>query len=91
MPPFVVEYQSRLRESKASDVTKPSLAAILATILGLILAWTLTLALLDVDFTVNSWVLAVVTIGAIATVAALGATSVLAAFRVTPGRLLRAL
>ena len=68
-----------------------TLAAILATILGLVLAWTLTLALLDVDFTVNSWVLTAVTIGAIATVAALGATSVLAAFRVTPGRLLRAL
>jgi putative ABC transport system permease protein len=66
-------------------------AAILATGLGLVVAWTLTLALLDVDFTVNNWLLAGVTIGAIAIVAALGATTVLGAFRTAPARLLREL
>jgi putative ABC transport system permease protein len=67
------------------------LSAILATALGLILAWTLTLALLDVDFTVNSSMLAAVNIGTVAIVAALGASSILAAFTTSPGRLLRAL
>lgn len=66
-------------------------AAILATLMGLAVAWTLTLALLDVDFTVNSWLLAAVTAGAVAIVAALGATTVLGAFRTAPARLLREL
>jgi putative ABC transport system permease protein len=66
-------------------------AAILATILGLAAAWLLTLALLDVDFTVNASVLTAVTIGAIAVVAALGAATVLGAFRTAPARLLREL
>jgi putative ABC transport system permease protein len=67
------------------------LAAILATVVGLILAWMLTLALLDVDFTVNGSMLAAVIAGAVAIVAALGASSILAAFTTSPGRLLRAL
>lgn len=66
-------------------------AAILATILGVALAWVLTLALLDVDFTVNGGVLTAVNIGAIAIVGVLGATTVLSAFRTAPARLLREL
>lgn len=66
-------------------------AALLATLMGLVVAWTLTLALLDVDFTINAWVLAAVDIGAICIVAALGATTVLGAFRTAPARLLREL
>ena len=66
-------------------------ATILATILGLTVAWTLTMALLDVDFTVNQWVIAAVGAGAIAIVAALGASTVLDAFRTAPARLLREL
>ena len=66
-------------------------AAILATILGVALAWVLTLALLDVDFTVNSGVLTAVNIGAIAIVGILGATTVISAFRTAPARLLREL
>jgi len=66
-------------------------AAILATILGVALAWVLTLALLDVDFSVNSSVLTAVDIGAIAIVGVLGATTILSAFRTAPARLLREL
>jgi putative ABC transport system permease protein len=66
-------------------------AAALATLLGIAVAWALTLALLDVDFTANGWMLAIVNICAIATVAALGATTILAAFRTAPARLLREL
>ncbi|MEP7239472.1 MAG: FtsX-like permease family protein [Devosia sp.] len=66
-------------------------AAILATILGIAVAWALTLALLDVDFTINSWVLTAVDIGAIAIVSLLGASTVLSAFRSAPARLLREL
>ena len=66
-------------------------AAVLATVLGVAAAWGLTLALLDVDFTVNSWVLATVNIGAIVIVAVLGATTILGAFRMAPARLLREL
>lgn len=66
-------------------------AAVLATALGLAAAWGLTLALLDVEFTVNSGVLAAIIAGAVAIVAALGATTVLGAFRTAPARLLREL
>jgi putative ABC transport system permease protein len=66
-------------------------AAILATILGVVTAWALTLALLDVDFTVNSWVLAAVNVGAVAIIVVLGAATVLGAFRTSPARLLREL
>jgi putative ABC transport system permease protein len=66
-------------------------SAILATIIGVALAWILVSVLLDVDFAVNSAVLAGVIVGAIAIVGALGATTVLSAFRTAPARLLRAL
>jgi len=66
-------------------------AAILATILGVSVAWTLTRALLDVDFTTNGWALGAVGLGAVAVVTALGATSVLGVFRTAPARLLREL
>jgi putative ABC transport system permease protein len=66
-------------------------AAILSMILGIAVAWALTLALLDVGFTINSWVLTAVDIGAIAIVSLLGASTVLSAFRSTPARLLREL
>ena len=66
-------------------------AAILATALGIALAWILTAMLLDVDFALNSFVLAAVDAGAIAIVGLLGATTVLSAFRTAPARLLREL
>jgi putative ABC transport system permease protein len=66
-------------------------AAIMATVLGLVLAWTLALVLLDVDFVVNNWMIAAVNILAVAIVAALGAASTIGAFRGTPGSLLRTL
>lgn len=66
-------------------------AAILATILGVALAWVLTAALLDVDFSINGVVLTAVNIGAIVIVGVLGATTVLSAFRTAPARLLREL
>jgi putative ABC transport system permease protein len=65
-------------------------AAILATALGLVAARMLTMALLDVDFTVNAWLLSLVNAGAVAIVAALGALTILGA-RKSPARLLREL
>ncbi|MEQ1768563.1 MAG: FtsX-like permease family protein [Devosia sp.] len=66
-------------------------AATIATILGLLAGWVLTLALLDVDFTVNGWILLVVDAGAIAIVAVLGASTILSSRGKSPGRLLREL
>jgi putative ABC transport system permease protein len=65
-------------------------AAILATALGLVAARMLTMALLDVDFTVNAWLLSLVNAGAVAIVAALGALTILGA-RKSPAWLLREL
>lgn len=67
------------------------LAAVLAMVLGLFAAWGLTLALLDVEFTVNAGLLAVVTGGAILVVTVLGAATILNVFRQAPARLLRQL
>jgi putative ABC transport system permease protein len=66
-------------------------AAILATAIGIGLAWVLTSIMLDVDFALNSVVLAGVDAGAIAIVAFLGATTILSALRIAPARLLREL
>ena len=66
-------------------------AAILATALGIALAWVLTSVLLDVDFAVDGSVLAAVDLGAIAIVGVLGATTVLSALSTAPARLLRAM
>jgi putative ABC transport system permease protein len=66
-------------------------AAILATLLGLAAAWSLTMALLDVDFAVNAWILSIVNFSAVAIVAILGAVTILSAFRRAPARLLREL
>ena len=48
------------------------------------------MALLDVDFTVNAWLLSLVNAGAVAIVAALGALTILGP-RKSPARLLREL
>ena len=66
-------------------------AAILATALGIGLAWMLTSIMLDVDFALNSVVLAAVDAGAVAIVSVLGATTILSALRTAPARLLREL
>jgi putative ABC transport system permease protein len=66
-------------------------SAILATALGLAAAWMLTMALLDVDFTVNGWVLSIVNSIAVVIAAALGAGTILGGFRRAPARLLREL
>lgn len=66
-------------------------AAILATLIGIALAWVLTGVLLDVDFALNTSVLTLVDIGAIIIVGILGATSVLSALSTAPARLLRAM
>ena len=66
-------------------------AAILATALGLGAAWMLTMALLDVDFTVDGWTMSVVIAIAIVSVAILGAGTILGGLRKAPARLLRAL
>jgi putative ABC transport system permease protein len=65
-------------------------AAILATVLGLVAARMLTTALLDVDFTVNGWLLSVVNASAVAIVAVLGALTILGTHK-SPARLLREL
>jgi putative ABC transport system permease protein len=66
-------------------------AAVLATVLGIAAAWALARALLDVDFTVNSWGLGGVNVAAVIIATALGAATVLGAFRTAPARLLREL
>jgi putative ABC transport system permease protein len=66
-------------------------AAILATLIGLALAWSVSLSLLTVDFAVNFWMPPAVIAASVTAVAALGAGSVTSAFRGPPGRLLRAL
>lgn len=66
-------------------------AAVLATVIGLLLAWGLTLALLDVEFTVNIGVLGAVLAGAVAIVSVFGVTTILSVFRTAPARLLRQL
>jgi putative ABC transport system permease protein len=66
-------------------------SAILATILGLMAAWMLTMAMLDVDFTVDGWLLFIVNAGAVAIVAVLGATTILGTRGRSPARLLREL
>jgi hypothetical protein len=49
------------------------------------------MALLDVDFTVNGWVLSIVNSIAVVIAAALGAGTILGGFRRAPARLLREL
>jgi putative ABC transport system permease protein len=66
-------------------------AAVLATLIGLLLAWGLTLALLDVEFTVNIGILVAVLLGAVAIVSVFGVTTILSVFRTAPARLLRQL
>jgi len=64
-------------------------AAILATPLGIALAWILTLVMLDVEFSVNALTIAAVDLGAIAITGILGATTILKALSVRPAHLLR--
>ena len=66
-------------------------AAVLATPLGILLAYILTKVLLDVDFTLGIPALAAVDLGAIAITGFLGATTVFRALAVRPARLLREL
>lgn len=66
-------------------------AALLATPLGIGLAWILTLVLLDVDFTLNATSLTAVDIGAIAITGLLGATSILKGLSPRPALFLREL
>jgi putative ABC transport system permease protein len=66
-------------------------AALLATPVGVALAWILTMVLLDVDFAVNGLDLTIVNLGAIALTGVLGATTIVRALSVRPARLLRQL
>ena len=66
-------------------------AALLAAGIGIMVAWGLTLALLDVEFSVNTGILAVVLGGAVALVAVFGVTTIISVFRTAPARLLRQL
>lgn len=66
-----------------------ALSAALATPLGLILSWILTMVLLDVEFTVDPATLAAVIFGAIAFTGFLGATTILRALSRRPALLLR--
>ena len=66
-------------------------AALLATPLGVALAWALTMVLLEVDFTLNAFTLSIVDLGAIAITGLLGATPILKALKPRPALLLRQL
>ena len=62
-----------------------------ATTIGIVLAWILTLLLLDVDFSVNMITLAAVDLGAIAITGLLGATTILRPLSSRSARFLREL
>jgi putative ABC transport system permease protein len=64
-------------------------AVVLATPLGILLAWILTLVLLEVDFTVNLTTLTAVNLGAIVITGLLGATTIFKVLSVRPAHLLR--
>lgn len=64
-------------------------AALLATPLGIGLAWLLTQVMLEVDFTVNATALTIVNVGAVLITGFLGATTILRALQIRPARLLR--
>lgn len=64
-------------------------AAILATPLGIGLAWILTLVLLEVDFAINPATLSAVDLGAIAITGFLGASTIFRVLRVRAAHLLR--
>ena len=66
-------------------------AALLATPLGIAIAYVLTLVLLDVEFALNPWTLTAVDLGAIAITGLLGATTIRRALRPRPALLLRQL
>ncbi|HWA19359.1 MAG TPA: FtsX-like permease family protein [Devosia sp.] len=66
-------------------------AALIATPLGMALAWILTLVLLDVEFAFDAGTLAAVDIGAIVITGALGATTILRALASRPAMFLREL
>lgn len=66
-------------------------AALLATPLGIGLAWILTMVLLDVDFAVNATTLTAVDVGAIVITGLLGATTILRALSRRPALFLREL
>lgn len=66
-------------------------AALLATPLGIALAWILTMVLLDVDFALNGLTLILVDIGAIVITGLLGATTILKALAPRPALFLRQL
>ena len=64
-------------------------AALLATPMGIALAWVLTLVMLDVEFSINAATISAVDVGAIAITGLLGATTILKALSVRPAHLLR--
>ena len=66
-------------------------AAIIATPLGIGLAWILTMVLLDVEFTINAGTLLAVDLGAIVITGVLGATTILKALSPRPALFLREL
>ena len=66
-------------------------SALLATPVGIVVAWILTKLLLDVDFTFDATTLAAVNIGAVGIVGLLGATTIVRAVSSRPARLLREL
>ena len=66
-------------------------AALLATPLGIGLAWILTMVLLEVDFALDAATLAAVDFGAIVITGVLGATTILGVLSTRPARVLREL
>lgn len=66
-------------------------AALLATPIGIGLAWILTMVLLEVDFSFNPLTLMLVELGAVVITGLLGATTIFRVLSVRPAHLLRAL
>jgi putative ABC transport system permease protein len=66
-------------------------AALLATPLGIALAWILTMVLLEVEFAINAFTVSAVIAGAILITGALGATTIFRVLSIRPAHLLRAM
>jgi putative ABC transport system permease protein len=63
-------------------------AVLLATPIGIALAWVLTRLLLDIEFSLDSFTLAAVDVGAIAITGLLGATTIIRAVSSRPAQVL---
>ncbi len=78
-----------IRVSVVQYLMLAAFAALLATPLGIGLAWALTMVLLDVEFALEPWILTAVDVGAVVVTGLLGAATLYRALATRPAHLLR--